>query len=218
MARRKPHKDIAGQRFGRLIAVEYLGKSLWLCKCECGNKSSPNGRDLRNGITKSCGCLQRDIVGKRATKHGMAGTRIYKTWSNMKSRCNNPNATKYEIYGGKGIRVCKEWLNFEGFYNWAIESGYRDDLSIDRIDGEKDYTPDNCRWTTYKVQGNNTSQNHPLTFKGKTQNISQWAEELELDSNTLNTRIMRGWDVEKALTTPTIQNLERDNKGRFVDA
>ncbi len=218
MAKRKPHKDLTGQRFGRLTVLKYLGESKWLCQCECGNYSSPKGYNLTNGITKSCGCLQRDIVSKQSTKHGMADTRIYKIWRNMKQRCSNPNATKYEIYGGKGIKVCDEWLKFMNFYNWSIANGYNDNLSIDRIDGDKDYTPENCRWVTYKVQGNNTEQNHILTYRGKTQNITQWAEELEIDSNTLNTRISRGWNIEKALTTPVMQELERDNKGRFINA
>ena len=119
MANKKPHKDLTGQKFGRLTVLKYLGESKWLCKCECGNYSTPRGDRLKNGITKSCGCLQRDIVSKQSTKHGMSDTRIYSIWRNMKQRCSNPNATKYEIYGGKGIEVCNEWLDFMNFYNWA---------------------------------------------------------------------------------------------------
>lgn len=218
MANKKPHKDLTAQKFGRLTVLKYLGESKWLCKCDCGNYSTPIGYRLKNGITKSCGCLQRDIVSKQSTKHGMSDKRIYSIWRNMKQRCSNPNATKYEIYGGKGIEVCNEWLDFMNFYNWAMANGYNDNLSIDRIDGNKGYTPENCRWVTYKVQGNNTEQNHILTYKGKTQNVTQWAEELGIDSNTLNTRISRGWNIEKALTTPVMQELERDNKGRFINA
>lgn len=213
---RRPHKDIAGQRFGRLVAIEYLGKSLWLCKCDCGNTSTPKSWSLRSGTTQSCGCLHKEIVGKKSTKHGLGDTRIYSIWRNMKQRCNNPNATKYEIYGGKGIKVCNEWLDFNNFYKWATENGYEDSLSIDRIDGNKDYTPDNCRWTTYQVQANNTTQNHYLTHIGKTQTISGWAEEIGIEQNTLNTRIARGWSVEKALTTKPINKLKRDKKGRFL--
>lgn len=218
MTRKKPRKDLTGQKFGRLTVLGYEGESKWLCQCECGKYTTPRGYPLTNGNTKSCGCLQKDIVSKQSTKHGMADTRIYRFWRNMKQRCSNPKATKYEIYGGKGIKVCDEWLDFMSFYNWSTQNGYNDDLSIDRIDGDKDYTPGNCRWTTFKAQGNNTSQNHLLTYKGKTQNISQWAEELRMDSNTLNTRIARGWDIEKALTTPVIDELQRDGEGKFLNA
>ena len=218
MAKTKPHKDLTGQKFGRLTVLKYLGESKWLCKCDCGTLSTPRGYNLVKGISKSCGCYQKEKIGKLATKHGMAGTRIYKTWHNMKSRCNNPNATKYEIYGGKGIKVCDEWMDFENFYRWAIENGYNDSLSIDRIDGNKDYEPSNCRWVDYKTQNNNKSQNHLITYKGRTQNISQWARELGMDANTLGTRLARGWNIEKAVTTPVIEKLERDEKGRFLNA
>lgn len=216
MSRKKPHKDLTGERFGKLTVLKYIGESKWLCKCECGNFARPRGYSLTRNITKSCGCYQRAKVKEKSTKHGMAGTRIYKTWHNMKSRCNNPNATKYEIYGGKGIRVCDEWLVFENFYKWAVSNGYEEGLSIDRIDGCKDYEPNNCRWVDYKMQNNNTSQNHLITYKDRTQNLTQWAEELGIDANTLGTRISRGWGIEKAITTPVINELKRDEEGRFL--
>lgn len=147
-------------------------------------------------------------------KHGMSGTRIYKTWNNMRSRCNNPKATKYYLYGGKGIEVCKEWKeSFESFYYWSMENGYQENLSIDRIDGEEDYSPSNCRWATNKEQANNTTQNHYLTFKGETHNVTQWAELIGVTPKCLSTRIERGWTVERALKTSTI-NIE--NFGNFI--
>lgn len=157
----------------------------------------------------------RKLSGK--ARHGQAGTKIYKTWGNIKSRCNNPNATKYYIYGGKGIKICEEWIKFENFYEWSLKNGYKEGLTIDRINGNGNYEPSNCRWVTYKVQSNNTTQNHLLTFNGETLNISQWAEKLKVNSKMLGERIRRGWSVERALTTPKIFNVSKDNNtGRFL--
>lgn len=151
-------------------------------------------------------------------KHGMAGTKIYKTWHNIKSRCKNPKASKYENYGGKGIGVCAEWdSNFEAFLEWSNANGYKEGLTIDRIDGSKGYSPDNCRWVDYKTQNNNTSQNHLLTYQGKTLNITQWAEELGISQKMLSERIRRGWTTERALGTAKIPKVPMDAKtGRFI--
>lgn len=194
--------DISGQRFGRLTAISYAGKSEWFCACDCGNTTRPRSYDLRNGISKSCGCLHSEIIAKQSAKHGYAGTRLYKTWCNMKSRCNTPSASKYEIYGGRGIKVCSEWLNFENFKDWALSNGYHHDLSIDRINSDGNYEPLNCRWTTYKIQGNNTRQNHILRYNGQEKTISEWADELGFSYKVLSERIRRNWTIERALTTP----------------
>lgn len=147
-------------------------------------------------------------------KHGMSGTKIYKTWHNMRSRCNNSKATKYHLYGGKGIKVCKEWQeSFELFYKWSVINGYQEGLSIDRIDGNKDYSPGNCRWVDSVIQANNTSQNHYLTFKGETHNVTQWAKIIGVTPKCLSTRIERGWTIERALTTSTIKI---ENFGNFI--
>ena len=121
----------------------------------------------------------------------------------MKTRCGNPKHHEYHNYGGKGISVCDEWKgSFQAFREWAIESGYADGLTIDRSDNEKNYCPENCRWATYKQQANNKTQNHLVTYNGKTQSIAQWAEELGINRVTLQARINRyGWDIEKAMTT-----------------
>ena len=158
----------------------------------------------------------RDIETRNTwfVKHGMSGTKIYKTWHNMRSRCNNPKASKYYLYGGKGIQVCKEWEeNFGSFYEWSLENGYEEGLTIDRIDGNKDYCPENCRWVTYKVQANNTTQNHYLEFNGEKHNLAEWAEIVGLSKKCLSERIRRGWTVERALTTKTIRV---DNFGNYM--
>lgn len=201
----KIHYDLTGKKIGRWLVKEYVGKEKWLCICECGNQKVVKGRNLRSGESKSCGCLHREIVGKSSIRHGMYGTRIYKTWQNMKSRCYNPNVPKFKNHGGKGITVCSEWLTFKNFYKWSMENGYSEKLTIDRIDNAKGYYPSNCKWSTYKEQNNNTEQNHIIVFKGVSKTIAQWAEELKMNYKVLSSRINRNWDIEKAFCAPAIQ-------------
>ena len=134
----------------------------------------------------------------------------------MRGRCKNPKASKYELYGGKGIKVCNEWDNsFVSFYDWSINNGWTKGLTIDRIDGNKNYEPNNCRWVGYKIQNNNTTQNRKITFEGKTMNLTQWAEYLGIDKKMLSERIRRNWTIERALTTP---NIKKDgyNFGEYI--
>ena len=204
-------RDLTGQRFGRLTVIERFGSCghgdvNWLCICDCGNEHIASRGSLLKGKVLSCGCLRREQASHIHTyikpKHGGSGTRLYRVWRNMKSRCNCPTASKYNLYGGRGIKVCDEWLSFDGFQNWSLSNGYRDDLTIDRIDGGKNYYPENCRWVTPKVQGNNTSQNHKITYGERTQTLAQWADELGIPYKTVSERIRRKWDVKKAFETP----------------
>lgn len=130
--------------------------------------------------------------------------RIKRAWMNMKSRCFNVNGRDYKRYGGRGISICSEWVtNYHAFYEWSVSNGYEDSLTLDRIDNDKGYSPDNCRWTTWKVQENNKSNCARITFQGRTQTRSQWADELGIDYFLIRQRIDRmGWDVERALSTP----------------
>lgn len=139
-------------------------------------------------------------------KHGFGSTknRLYRIWTNMKSRCYNPKASRYEHYGGKGVTVCPEWLNdFQAFYDWAMSHGYSDELSIDRIDVNGNYEPGNCRWEPPKGQSNNLSVNRKITFNGMTKTLAEWAAVTGINRRTISARLdVRGWSVEKALTVP----------------
>lgn len=199
---------MTGQVFGKLTVVEFdfvdkYRQAHWLCKCECGNLKSINGKALRCGDTRSCGCINLERIKTMSTiKHNCHGTRLYKAWANMKTRCLNPNASGYTNYGGRGISVCNEWQEFVNFKNWALLAGYKDNLSIDRIDVNGNYEPSNCRWVSMKTQANNKTTSHFITFKNETKTLSQWADVLGVKADTLKRRIYLGWSIEKAFITP----------------
>jgi len=159
--------DLTGQQFGRLKVLSIHekakhGKSIkWLCSCVCGKTTVALSYKLRNGRKRSCGCLHHDVLVQRNYKHGLAHKhKLYSVWNGMKERCANPNNNRYHCYGGRGIAVCENWINsFENFYNWAIENGYKEGLSIDRINNNGNYELSNCRWTTVKEQANNRRTN-----------------------------------------------------------
>ena len=153
--------DKTGKRFGRLVVIEYQGNSQWLCKCDCGNTVIVYSSALNRGATQSCGCLHRERASKANITHGKSKTRLYNVWSGMKERCLNPRSSNYRDYGGRGVTICKEWQkSFEAFEKWAIANGFDPALpfhqcSLDRIDNNKGYYPDNCRWVTYSDQSFN---------------------------------------------------------------
>lgn len=213
---RKKYKDITGQKFGRLTVLEYVGNrheltggsardAMFKCQCDCGKIIITGSYNMRSGNTSSCGCYNREINLKRITTHGESKTRLYRCWEAMIQR-TKPNVCKgyYKNYGSKGITVCDEWRKYETFAAWARANGYRDDLTIDRIDASKGYYPDNCRWATYTEQNNHLSRNRYITIDGKTKTLAEWARHFNIPYSTVCSRIYsRHWDAERALKPPS---------------
>lgn len=201
-------KDMIGKRFGRLTVLEEIdqknsrGLTCYVCKCDCGNIVNVCGRDMTREHTLSCGCLHKKIMQKRFLKHGGHGTRLYSIWRGMSTRCNIKNTDYYKHYGGKGVKICDEWKDFSVFRDWALANGYADNLTLDRIDFNGNYCPENCRWLTIKEQSNNRSSNHCITYKGMTKTISQWAEYFGLSYSAMSARVYNGWSMERIEYTP----------------
>lgn len=176
--------DITGQRFGRLVALyptdkRRSGKILWKCVCDCGMTTLATPNALKSGNTSSCGCLYKE-TRRGKLKHGMTGKRIHRIWKGMYNRCFNSNTYDFKYYGGRGITVCDEWRGddgFQNFYEWAMANGYRDELTIDRIDVNGNYSPNNCRWITQYEQTRNRRNTINITALGKTMCLKDWIDE-----------------------------------------
>lgn len=202
--------DLTGQRFGRLTVVECCGRSkdgqkVYLCRCDCGTEKKVRSGNLRNGNTQSCGCLSAEKTAERSRKrllvHGGCGTRLYSIWIDMRSRCTWNKAINWHLYGGRGIKVCDEWVNnFTAFRDWAMTNGYSDDLQLDRIDNDGNYEPCNCKWSTRIEQGNNRRTCVYVTINGETKTVVEWCRINGIAVSTAFSRIERGWKAEDAVT------------------
>ena len=210
MRKNQIKNDLAGKKFGRLTAIEIVGldkhhHAIWRCACDCGGEKLVERYSLTRGSVRSCGCLPRELnkTGDYRRTHGMWGTRIYRIWKNMKTRCNNPNGKDWKDYGGRGITVCEEWQhNFQAFYDWSMANGYNDDLSIDRIDCDKGYSPDNCRWTDATTQANNKHNNHLITINGVTKTCMAWIKDTGISRSTFYQRLRKGVTGEALIAPP----------------
>ena len=207
--------NLVGNRYGMLTVIEQRGSTtsknaIWFCRCDCGGFALVAAGDLRRdrkdrkggGGTKSCGCLRKTEPAKSNKRHGMFGTRIYNTWSGMRNRCENSSHRSARNYHDRGISVCEEWLKFDAFYSWAMNNGYNDSLTIDRIDNDLGYNPENCRFVTMFEQQSNKRNNAMLTAMGETKTKAQWSRDTGIDQGTLGSRLKRGWSVSVALSTP----------------
>lgn len=194
--------DLTDKTFGRLTVIRKEGsdnnrKALWLCECSCGNTIIVNTERLHNGKTQSCGCYKADILRSRLTTHGMSNSKLYNVWHTMIQRCENPKDKQFKNYGERGIAVCKEWHDSELFMDWALNNGYEEGLTIDRINVNEGYSPSNCRWITQKEQNNNTRRNIIINYNNKTQTLSQWCDELEFKYSLAYNRFKKGKSPEE---------------------
>ena len=187
--------DLVGKKFGRLTVVEFdrlqNHKTYWKCVCDCGLTVVVKGNNLRSGNTKSCGCLHRESLiktGHANKKHGEGHdnkTRLYSIWCGMRQRCNNPNRTAYNLYGGKGVKVCDEWNDYLKFKEWATTHGYADNLSIDRIDSSKGYYPENCRWITPSENTARANKNHTTRKVIRGEGLSKTSQPQRIDGEKI---------------------------------
>lgn len=198
--------DLVGVKSGHLkvIRVEnHKSRNMCFCVCDCGRNTWARVSRIISGRSQSCGCRRYDKV----TSHGMSGKRnrhpLYGIWTSMVARCSNVKHKQYDSYGGRGITVCDRWLGNEGFANFLSYMGDRPDgCSLDRVDNDKGYSPDNCRWATVKVQQRNTRGNRMATCDGKTQCVAAWAEEVGVPWYLIRNRLEQGWSDERAIKTP----------------
>ena len=201
--------ELDGKKFGRLSVIRKVGsqngRSMWLCKCDCGNETIKIGKLLANGSTRSCGCLARETIiaqDKARRKHECNDQLLRAVWQQMIMRCENPKNNRYYCYGAKGIKVCEEWHDLDEFAKWATANGYKRGLTIERNNMNGDYCHENCRWATYKEQANNKSRNIRIKYDGAEKTLKEWSEFSGIPYPTLYSRISSGWEFEKAIKTP----------------
>lgn len=196
------HFKMIGERFNRLVVLSEQGKSNrgydYLCQCDCGNQKVINGSLIRKNQVRSCGCIKSEIIKKKNTTHGLTKSPAYQSWQAMKNRCLNENQKSFNNYGGRGIEICKSWLSFE---NFIADMGERPiGTTLERIDNNKGYSKENCKWATITEQSRNTRQVVNLTFQGKSMCMMDWAKETGIPYPTIQDRRNRGWSTERILT------------------
>ena len=180
--------------------MPYTG-SAYLCRCDCGNEKIVGGAVLRRGSSTSCGCYSTKTLVARSTTHGLHQHPLYRAWCRMKERCTYKKHVYYDRYGGRGIKICKRWKDFQSFYDDNIDR-WKPGLTIDRIDNDGNYSPENCRWVSQAEQNRNRSNAVTMTLNGKTDKLVHWAKRLNLPQNALRCRRASGWTDHEALTTP----------------
>lgn len=204
------YKDLTGMKFGKLQVIEKTEirknrKIVWKCLCDCGNTAYVPSSDMLSGNTKSCGCGKNEghpKYGKTASHK----IRLYNIWAGMKDRCNREKNKSYRYYGARGIKVCEEWENdFIAFRNWALKNGYRDNLTIERKDNNKGYSPNNCTFATMKQQSNNRRNGAYISYGGERHTIAEWSDILGIKQQTFRVRLWKGMSFEKAIKKPDLR-------------
>lgn len=202
-------KDLTGQKFNRLLVLYKTSKSksghyYWLCKCDCGKEKEILGTHLIQGNIKSCGCYNSELASKRAKmKQKIPNKRLSHIWQSMKQRCYDENSISYKNYGKRGITICNEWLNNPtNFYDWAMANGYRENLTIDRIDVNGNYEPNNCRWVIWKKQCENKRNNVIIEYNGEKECVSYFIKKYNLNEFAIYDRLRRGWSIKDAIEIP----------------
>jgi len=190
--------DLTGQKFGKLTAIKYLhsdknGNAIWLCDCDCGGHKEVTTCDLRRSWVRSCGCLLYDTF----VTHGLRQSRLYQTYDNMRKRCYAHSCKEYHNYGGRGIKICDEWLDRKNFFDWAANNGYENDLTIDRIDTDGDYSPNNCRWVTLTVQNNNRRNNRIIVFGNQKYTVADFCRHFNVEYWYVHKKLSLGYTPEK---------------------
>lgn len=210
-------KDLSGMNFNKLTVIDRAPdkiskdgrhRTAWNCKCECGEMIVITSDALLSGNQVSCGCYKKKKLSDMTTTHGKTNTRLYSVWNGIKGRCTNKNMPEYCLYGGRGITICEEWRsNFMSFYTWAIENGYDENAqrgvyTVDRIDVNGPYSPENCRLATQMEQMQNTRKNHNIEYNGEVHSIAEWSRITGIRSEKIRNRVSKlGWSPERALTT-----------------
>lgn len=211
--------DLSNKKFGKWLVLELdyekSGRQkYWKCVCDCGCKRSVYQSALVHKKSVSCGCYQKEVTRNRLTTHNLTGSRLMKIFYNMRTRCNNSKDRRFKDYGGRGIKLCKEWENnFLNFYNWAVNNGYKDGLTIDRIDNDSNYSPENCRWITLEEQSNNKRNSIFITINDITKTLKQWTKFMDWKYNKYYARYMRNkivfnkYDINQILIKLKGENL-----------
>lgn len=195
--------DLTGQQFGRLTVIERdtsSKRSAWFCRCSCGNIKSVQMTHLRSGATTSCGCYQKERASEASLVHGGSRTSLYNRWKAIRQRCNNPNDRRYKDYGGRGIALCNEWNDYRAFEEWSMNNGYSKELELDRIDNDKGYSPDNCRWVERIVN----NHNRRITAKIEGVPLRDFSEKYNMTYVTVHSRYYR---LKEEGITPTTESI-----------
>lgn len=195
--------DITGQTYGNLYVIDGYS-SVCTCKCNCGKIINVRKGNLRSGHSQSCGCLRDKACSNNFTTHGATGSRLHNIWRDIKKRCFNEKYKQFYLYGGRGITICSEWLDYVNFANWSLTHGYADDLTIERINVNGNYEPTNCTWIPSQLQARNKRTNHFVEFDGRRLTIAEWSEQTGISQGTIWYRLSHGWTAEEALTIPVL--------------